>query len=69
MFHLWKDHWLFIKEKGGIKIKNKQTNPVKKKKSGTGFESNHIFLVNSENKATNDHRLKYKGLQKNIKWT
>lgn len=36
---------------------------MKKKDSGTSFESNYILLVNSENKATNvDHRFKYKGL-------
>lgn len=37
-----------------------------KRNYGTGFGSNHIFLVNSENKATNvDHRLTYKVLQNN----
>lgn len=44
--------------------------PHEEKDSGTIFESNHIPLVNNENKATNiDHRLKYKGLQNNIKAT
>ena len=41
-----------------------------KKETATCFESNHLLLVNSENKATNvDHRFKYKGFQNNIKRT